>query len=496
MKRTLLLAYFSQLYVSLIGIVLLPLYLNYLGVEVFGLVGLYITLQAWMQVLDLGLTPVLSREMSRFRAGTLTEREAATRLRTLEVVQAVTALMAISLFWLGSAWISETWLSSVTLSSEMLVSCINLIGVGLALRWLTGLHRAVLTGLERQDLVNGLAVGFATLRFAGVVPLLIYVSASPRLFFAFLAIAGLIELSIFSVIAHRQLPGSALARPDWRAFTAMFPLVGSMAFLSANWVMVTQIDKLILSGLLPLHEYGYFMLAVAAASGVLALIPPLHQVLQPRMTILSEQGESKQLTDLYRLASQWAAIAFVGVGGGMAFFAEPVLRIWSGNATVANAVAPVLFWYGLANAVVGLLVLPFLLQLAKGDLRLHVLGNLILIVTLVPALVFSTRRWGAVGAGQVFFASNLLFLLLWAPFVHRRFMPQLNWRWLWRDILPIGITMGSVLAVAAQILSSSLQTPGTLAWIATAVMIAVALGIALGTSSRQVMLRWHSGSGE
>lgn len=496
MKRRFLWAYLAQVYVSLIGIILMPAYLHYLGAEVFGLVGFYMTLQTLIPILDMGLSPVLSREMSRFRAGALSSRESAIRLRTLEVTQAVTALAVACFFWVASGWIGETWLSSASLPRETLVHCITLIGYTVALRWLTGLHRAALVGLEHQNLANGLMVGFATLRFAGILPLLIYISVAPQYFFTYLAIAGLFELIAYAVAAHYFVPGSARAYPDWRVFVSMLPLVGSMAFLSSIWVMVTQLDKLILSGLLPLHEYGYFMLAVAAASGVLALIPPLHQVLQPRMTILSEQGESEQLTDLYRLASQWAVVAFVGVGGGLAFFAEPVLRIWSGNATVANAVAPVLFWYGLANAVVGLLVLPFLLQLAKGKLRLHVLGNLILLVTLVPALVFSAGRWGAVGAGQVFFAGNLLFLLLWVPLIHRRFMPQLTWRWLWHDTLPIGIVMWGVLAAAAQMLSSSWQTPVILAWIATAVMIAMVLGITLGANIRQLVLRWLSGRAE
>ena len=105
MKKALILAYLAHFYISIIAIVLAPLYFRYLGAEGFGLVGFYIMLQAWMPIFDIGLIPVLSREMSRFRAGVLTVREAASCLRTLEVVLGGVAVLAVALLWIGRGWI-------------------------------------------------------------------------------------------------------------------------------------------------------------------------------------------------------------------------------------------------------------------------------------------------------------------------------------------------------------------------------------------------------
>jgi len=52
-------------YTTTIGIVILPLYLQYLGEEAFGLVGFFIVLQAWMQLLDMGISPMLSQQTAR-----------------------------------------------------------------------------------------------------------------------------------------------------------------------------------------------------------------------------------------------------------------------------------------------------------------------------------------------------------------------------------------------------------------------------------------------
>ena len=79
-----------------------------------------------------------------------------------------------------------------------------------------------------------------------------------------------------------------------------------------------------------------------------------------------------RLIELYRLISQLAVVGFVATGWRGCFFRRTNSWIWSGSPEVAQAAAPVLFWYGLANAVVGILVLPFMLQFARGQLRLHV----------------------------------------------------------------------------------------------------------------------------
>jgi O-antigen/teichoic acid export membrane protein len=493
-RLTIAVGYLTQLYITVIGIILMPIYLRYLGAEGFGLVGFYIMLQGWMPIFDIGLTPVLSREMSRFRAGALTAGEAAIRLRTLEVILGVLATLVVTALWVGSGWVGRNWLSAVTLPGDAIAQSIVLMGVAVALRWFAGLQRAVLIGLEYQGLVNGLTAGFATLRFVGALPLLLYVSTLPEHFFAFQVAVGALELTVFMMTAHFHVPGGVGIRPDSKVLVNMLPMVGSMAFLTTIWVILTQVDKLILSGLLSLKDFGYFTLAAMAASGVLVLVGPLNQVIQPRLTILVEKGEEDKLVELYRLSSQFVVVGFMSMGGGLAFFAEPILLIWSGNPVVAAATAPILFWYGLANVVVGILVLPFMLQFARGRLRLHVLANLILLATLAPALAFAAKHWGAVGAGQVFFVANLLFLLLWVPIIHRYFLPILTWRWSFRDTLPAALVMLIVLEVGSKALPNEMQMLETLGWIGAVVFVAAMLGMAMGDLLRPLALRWVFGA--
>ena len=70
-KRNIVANYAGQLYATLIGILLVPLYVRYMGVEAYGLVGFFTMLQGWFMLLDMGLTPTLGREAARFKGGAI-----------------------------------------------------------------------------------------------------------------------------------------------------------------------------------------------------------------------------------------------------------------------------------------------------------------------------------------------------------------------------------------------------------------------------------------
>jgi len=94
-------------YTTLIGIVVLPLYLQYLGAEAFGLVGFFLVLQAWMQIFDLGMSPLLSRQTAQARGQNVGYLELRRLLRSLELIVIVIALLVFSAIANGSSWMTD-----------------------------------------------------------------------------------------------------------------------------------------------------------------------------------------------------------------------------------------------------------------------------------------------------------------------------------------------------------------------------------------------------
>lgn len=488
MKKVLISGYLAQGYISFVGIALMPAYLYYMGIEAFGLVGFFLMLQGWLQLFDLGFTPTLSREMSLFSAGSYNAQAAWQRLRSLEWILGGLAIFCILSFWFSRSWIAINWLRVQNLDVGLVTICVFLMGLASTLRWLTGLYRAGLVGLEKQLWVNGSLVIFTTLKFVVVLPVIAFADSPPLAFFEFQALIGFAELGAFACVLYRSLPGYPRAiLPCFVVLKAMWPTASAMAFMGGMWVFLTQIDKLILSRMLQLEAFSYFTLAATVGGSVLILAPPLNQVLQPRMTILAAQSRDDELQALYRTATQAAAVIFFVLGGGLALFAEPLLWAWTGSRTIATEAAPILFWYGLTNTLIGILGLPFMLQFAYGYLRLHIFGNVLLALTLIPALVLATLQFGAVGAGRVLFLANLLFLLLWVPLAHRRLMPQAVWRWPFKDIFPIALISLLVLWSTSMLLPSKAGRLTTVLFIAATFLLSAAASTLLGTMTRELI---------
>jgi O-antigen/teichoic acid export membrane protein len=58
----------SNLWAAAIGLVFVPVYIRFLGIESYGPLGLYAALQGLACVLDLGLTTTINRELARLSA--------------------------------------------------------------------------------------------------------------------------------------------------------------------------------------------------------------------------------------------------------------------------------------------------------------------------------------------------------------------------------------------------------------------------------------------
>jgi O-antigen/teichoic acid export membrane protein len=440
LKKNILANYASQIYVTLLGIVILPLYIKYMGAEAYGLVGFFSMLQAWFNLLDMGLTPTMARETARFRGGATDALSYRRLVRALEGVFLVVALVGGAAMFAASGYIAHNWLQASQLPIVEVQTAIQLMAIIIAMRWMCELYRGAISGSERLIWLGGYNSMIATLRFIGVLPLLMFVEVTPTIFFSFQFVVAVIELLGLLFYAYRLLPDIPKGQQlpwDWTPLKPVLKFSLTIAFTSSVWVLVTQTDKLVLSKILPLAEYGYFTLAVLVASGVMVIGGPISAAIMPRMSKMEAEGDHAGLIRLYRHATQLVAVLAGAASITVAFCAEPLLWAWTGDKYLAHQAAPVLVLYALGNGILAVAAFPYYLQYAKGDLRLHLIGNAVFVVLLIPTIIWAASQYGGVGAGYVWLGMNLLSFVAWLPLVHRKFEPELNLKWYSQDILVI-----------------------------------------------------------
>ena len=204
--RNTLLNYGGQAYVLLVGILIMPFYLGHLGAEAYGLIGFFTLLQAWLQLLDAGLSPSLVRAVAHQRDTPASKQYLGRLLRSFELIFLPMAMFSALLVCVASPWIAAHWLNADTLQPDTLTHCITLMGIIIALRLYSTLYKSAIQGLEQHGWLNVANVSIATLRYFGGLLLVSYYSQDPQDFFEFQVLIGLIETLIFALRAWRQMP--------------------------------------------------------------------------------------------------------------------------------------------------------------------------------------------------------------------------------------------------------------------------------------------------
>jgi O-antigen/teichoic acid export membrane protein len=440
-KRNIAANYLVQVYTVVVSFVMAPVYLSYMGTEAYGLIGFFTMMQAWFQLLDVGLTPTIVRETALFRGGKTSLGELRVFVRSLEVIFIGVSLVAGIVILLLNHRISTQWLRVDSLPILDVEVAVGIMGIIVPLRWALGLYRGIVVGFERMTWLATYGTIMTTVRFVGVLAVFALVGTSVRYFFAYQLIVSVVDLLCIVIMSHRLMRGGGDAKEpfSWAPLGRNLTFSLTIAFASIAWVLLTQTDKLILSRVLPLSSFGVFSLAVAAAGAINFVGGPISQALLPRMTKFSAEGRNEALYKLYSDATQTVSVIVLPGVAALSFLAEPILRAWTGHGDIAHQAAPILRLYAIGNGAVALNSFAYYIQYAKGELRLHFIGTALNLLVLLPAVIWGGLNYGALGTGVAWAAANGLYLLLWMPVVHARYLSGRHWAWLLKDVLYIAI---------------------------------------------------------
>jgi O-antigen/teichoic acid export membrane protein len=435
LAKNMLANYAGQGYTIVVGIVVLPLYLHYMGPEEFGLIGFYTLFSAWLQMLTAGLNPTLARQVAIYRnQKKLESLDFRNILRSIEIVIFLLGLATAICVLLSSSWIAQTWLSAEKLEKSVLTYSVGAMGVVAALRWGVSLYSSGMAGMEQQLWLNGFNVGVVTLRNVGGLLLVIFVSPKIEVYFTFQAALSVIELLAIGMVFYSRQPEAGRVndpglRFSWCSLRQILPFTLATAYTSLIWTFVTQFDKLLLSNFLTLELFGYFSFAVLLSNGVLRIVEPINQAVLPRLTGLVANGEVEAVRDLYKKTSQLLAFVSLGTSGVIAAFSSQVLYILSGNQALTEYSASVLFWFTLGNGILVLSSLLFTLQAAFGQLRLHVYNGTISGLIQVPLLAYVAIHFGVHALAITWFILRLVMFAVMSPIVHVKFQqgPYTDW---------------------------------------------------------------------
>lgn len=434
LKKNVVANYLGYAWRTAINLAFVPVYIRFLGVEAYGLIGVFASLQILFGLLDIGLRPALSREMARATAGVTGGEIIRDLLRSVETISVGTALFTAGAIWALSGWLAHEWVQPDALSPETVAHAFLLMGVVTGLRFMEGLYTACLVGMQRQVLENGLSSTMAGLRALGAVCVLMFVSDSILAFFAWQVVVSLVTSVLLGVATYRTLPPAGRgARFSWPALRSVWRFAAGTLAIMVLSIILTQADKVLLSRLLPLETFGYYALAAVVAGSLTSVAAPITTAFYPRFTHLVAVAKDAELRAAYHHASQFIAVVAGSVAITLIVFAEPLLRIWTGDPDLAARVAPMMTFLVLGTLLNSVMMIPYHLQLAHGWVSLAIRINIVAVFLVVPGMLLAVPVYGAVGAAAVWAALNAGYVLVGIGLMHRRLLPDEKWRWYLAD---------------------------------------------------------------
>lgn len=440
--------YFGQGWRALMALAFIPVYVHHMGMESYALVGLYTVVVAWLAVLDLGLRPALSREMARFRSGTLDLESVWDVLRSVEcVVYPIAAALLVAGILLAN-WLALEWFKGKQLPADRIALAMVLMGAVVSLQFIEGVYSSVLAGLERQVVLNAIISAAATLRGAGSVAVLLWVAPTIEAFFTWQVIACACSVLTMGVAAYKAVGRPARPpRITAASLRSIWKFSAGMLAIAVLTLSITQIDKILMSHQLPLAQVGYYVLAASLAGALSTLSSPIGAAFYPRFVGLTSQPHQEELASTYHRGAQMVSVAAGSAASMLIIFGERILMVWTGDPALTHHVYPVMCVLALGTLMNAVMNMPYLLQLAHGWTSLTIKVNLGSAVLLIPALLWALPRFGPLGAAAVWAALNTGYVLVQVPLVHRRILRSEKWRWYLQDLaLPVCAALAAALA--------------------------------------------------
>jgi O-antigen/teichoic acid export membrane protein len=413
-----------------------PLYLKFLGIEAYGLVGFYSMLLGILAFADMGFSTTINREMARLSVCKESAGEMRDLLRTYESTYLVISLTVAIFIWLLAPMVATYWLQAQHMPHTEIVCAIRVMGVAIAFQMPASLYVGGLMGLQRQVLTNAIQIFWGVFRGVGVVLVLWLFSPTIFVFALWQVISNVIYCFLLRFNLWRTLAidfnkakfnGQVLYN-TWRYAAGMF----SMTMMS---VILTQIDKLAVSRLLPLEMLGYYTLAGALAAGLISLGSPIASAIFPPLTGLVALKDRSGLERLYHKSCEIIAVIIIPGGLTLVFFSSNFIFAWTGSSIIANKVGMAASFLLGGQLLQAITLIPCYLALAHGSFKLILkidIASILLVTPLLPVLI---KKYGIEGAGASWLILNICTFLPYMYFLHKSFLPGEFWRWFLLSVL-------------------------------------------------------------
>jgi O-antigen/teichoic acid export membrane protein len=425
--------YVGQFLIVFINVAFVPLYLKYLGLEAYGLIGLFATIQVWFSIFDFGLNQAINKQ---FAEKTKNSKKYSL-LKTTEIILLSVGAILTLLVYASSDWLSKNWIKSDQISPEQVKIAIVTMILIVAFKILEGTYKNAILGLQHQIIFNVFNVAINLFRSGGVVLVIVFIDQNINLFFLWQLAVTILGVFLLRLLAYRL--GNKQREDSGEKFSIQRVMevrgfAGAILVITLLSTILTQSDKAFLSAKLDLSDYAVYMLATLIANCVLLLSVPISQAFFPKLCEGISLRNKHEFIHYYHFGCQLTSVIVGSFSVVLIFFSKEIIFLWTHNSQLATEGYLLTSILAFGNLINSLLSMPYQAQLAYGWTKLALYTNVAAAIVLVPALYFIAPIYGGIGAAWIWVSLNLATLIFGMHFFYKKVIKNQKSTWYLDDV--------------------------------------------------------------
>ena len=410
----------------LVAIVSIPILIEGLGSDRFGLLVLIWAIVSYFGLFDLGLGRALTQQLARTFAGE-NSKDAGTIVATASVVMMGLGIFA-GLILAAIAPYGVNLIHGVPDQREAIHS-VYAMAIAMPAIVLTSAFRGVLEAKHAFGTVNLIRLPMGLFTFLGPVAVVVY--GQPRLDW----IAGLLAIGrVIACVVHAWYAWRILGN-DRGSLRVRVALVKPLC-VTGGWMTVSNlisplmgyVDRFLIGAIVSVAAVTYYAIPHELVSKLWIVPGALTAVLFPTFAAQIVHRD-KQASALFRQAVHWLYVFLLPVTLALALFAKEVLTLWI-SADFSHQSAILLQIFSVGILINCLAHVPFTFIQGVGKPKLTALIHIVEFPFFLGALWLLTSAYGILGTAFAWLArmvvDTLLMFIVSSPLLGRGVKKTLN----------------------------------------------------------------------
>ena len=366
----------AKFYIATINFIFIPVYINKLGLEVWGVVSFFASITAISNIVEGSLSTLTIKESANKNVNAL--------ISIQKYYWKGSKFFFIGLLLLTPIWVFY-WLKFKELSNIYIISYFIILSLTFFFQFPQSFYVSNLIGQQRNLQVNILSVFIWTLKIGGTLLILFIVkNGVSTVFFSWQLIIAILFLGLLKYLCRDtvKVTDSNILIEETINIKSHITHMVTISFI---FMCYNQADKIIISYFYDVSTFGAYALAWQIIGAAQLIYAPIYTVYLAIFSKLTDNENEILLLQNFKESTQLLGYIILIISLTLFFYSEEIVNIWLNGtiATYEKDVADTLKAISISVFFNSIIYIPYCLSIAFHKEKIIIKGLLFFLILLL-----------------------------------------------------------------------------------------------------------------